>query len=235
MLPLIDYHSQLDEALNITNSDSIFDPLYYTDLMNEQRALFMRNEYNKKRSIDPSVLQTIPCEDLELVDPYNCCVEVPIGCKILRTKNKIPGTIELHHSTGITSVGPVVITEKRFTLIDYNRVPYIGTGKTTYNKRYAFIYDNYVYVISRDSSVALLKKIAIRGLFEDPSALAPFVNCSTGNSCWTINSIYPIKSCMWTYVKEQVVQQLLRKRQIPLDDNNNANDDLADSTQSVKG
>ena len=93
MLALLDYHSQLDEALNVNNSDSIFDALYYTDLMNEQRSLAMRNEYNKNRKIDPNVQQTIPCEDLELVDPHNCCVTVPIGCKILRTVNKIPNTI----------------------------------------------------------------------------------------------------------------------------------------------
>ena len=36
MLPLIDLHSQLDEALNINNSDSVFSSLYYTDLINEQ-------------------------------------------------------------------------------------------------------------------------------------------------------------------------------------------------------
>ena len=53
MLPLVDLHSQFDEALNITNSDSIFDTRYYTDLINEQRSLFIRNEYNityKKQS-----------------------------------------------------------------------------------------------------------------------------------------------------------------------------------------
>jgi hypothetical protein len=233
MLPLVDYHSQLDEALNVNNSDSIFDPLYYTDLMNEQRALFMRNEYNKKRTIDAGVQQTIPCEDLELVDPHNCCVDVPIGCKILRTKNEIPGTIELHNSTGITSVGPVIITEKRFSLIDYSRVPFIGNGRTTSKTIYAFLYDNYIYVISKDPAVLLLKKIMIRGVFEDPTALAQFTNCSTGGKCWTTSSTYPIKSWMWAYIKEQVIQQLLRKRQIPMDDDNNANDDLADGGRTA--
>ena len=234
MLPLVDYHSQLDESLNVNNSDTIFDPLYYTDLMNEQRSLAMRNEYNKNRKIDPNVQQTIPCEELELVDPHNCCVEVPIGCKILRTKNKIPNTIDLHHKKAITSVGPSIITEKRFTLIDYSRVPYIGSGRTTARSIYAFLYDNYIYVISRDNSNKLINKIAIRGIFEDPTALAPFTNCSTGGSCWTIDSTYPINEWMWAYIKPQILQQLMQKLQMPMDDNNNGNDDRVDGGQQAK-
>ena len=38
---------------------------------------------------------------------------------------------------------------------------------------------------------------------------------------------------MWAYVKGQVMQQLLQKRQIPQEDNNNAQDDLADGGASA--
>lgn len=234
MLPLVDLHSQLDEALNINNSDSIFATLYYTDLINEQRSLFIRNEYNKKREIDPNIQQSF-CEDLELVDPYNCpCVNIPLGCKILRTKRRIPNTIEFHHSKAITSVGPIVITSKRFSFINYDRVPYIGEGRTTKKTVYSFLYDNYIYVISKDSfALALLKKITIRGVFEDPTAVAEFLNCSENNICWTPNDPYPLNQWMWAYVKGQVMQQLLQKRQIPQEDNNNAQDDLADGGASA--
>ena len=73
MLPLIDLQSQLDEALNTNSSDSVFDDLYYTDLINEQRALWLRNEYNKSRTIDPNIQQEIGCLEMELVDPHLCC------------------------------------------------------------------------------------------------------------------------------------------------------------------
>ena len=74
MLPLIDLHSQLDEALNVNSIDSEFSDLFYTDLINEQRALFLRNEYNKSRTIDPNIQQEIPCLEMELVDPQTCCI-----------------------------------------------------------------------------------------------------------------------------------------------------------------
>jgi len=234
MLTLRDLHSQLDEMLNVNNSDSVFDPLYYTDLINEQRSLFIRNEYNKKRAIDPNVQQEIPCLDLELVDPHNCCVEVPAGCKILRTVSKIPNTIEFHQSKGITSVGPVIITAKRFSLIDFSRVPYIGNGRTTQKTIYAFLYDNYIYIVSKDPAVNLLEKISIRGIFEDPTALEAFVNCSTGNSCWSNDSPYPLNQWMWAYMKPQIIQTLLQKRQIPVDDNGNNDDDLGNGQTASK-
>jgi len=233
MLTLRDLHSQLDEMLNVNNSDSTFSTLYYTDLINEQRSLFIRNEYNKKREIDPNVQQEIPCLDLELVDPHNCCVEVPFGCKILRTVKPIPNTIEFHHSKGITSVGPVIITAKRFSLIDYKRVPYIGMGRTTSKTIYAFLYDNYIYVISKDPQVNLLEKIAIRGIFEDPTALSEFTDCSNNNACWTYDSSYPLNQWMWAYMKPQIMQTLLQKRQIPVDDNNNNDDDLGNATRQA--
>ena len=159
MLPLRDLHSQLDEALNINNSDSRFSELYYTDLINEQRSLGVRNEYNKNRTIDPNVQQSF-CVDVELVDPNNCpCGGIPIGCKILRTTSKLPNSIEFHHSKGITSVGPVIITAKRFSFIDYSRVPYIGEGRTTAKSVYAFLYDDYIYIISKVYSYILLNTL----------------------------------------------------------------------------
>jgi hypothetical protein len=228
MLPLTALHSQLDEALNVNNSDSIFSVSYYTDIINEQRSLFVRNEYNRTREVDPNIQQSY-CDDLELVDPHNCpCADIPVGCKILRTKRKVPNTIEFHHSKAITSVGPVVITARRFTLIDYDRVPFIGNGRTTANTVYAFLYDQYIYIISKNPAKLLLKKVAIRGIFEDPTAIAEFIECSENNICWTPEDPYPMNQWMWAYVKPQVMQQLLQKRQLPQDDSGNAQDDLAD-------
>lgn len=229
MLPLVDLHSQLDEALEINSDDSRFDSLYYTDLINETRALFLQNQYSKKTSIDPNVVQTIPCEDLELVDPHNCpCDNIPIGCKILRTVNQIPNTIKLKEGKAITSVGPIIMTKKRFSLIDYERVPYVGNGRTTKNTIYAFIYDNYIYIFSKNPQTLHLKKIAIRGVFEDPTALKAFTNCATNSICWTPNSIYPISLAMWTMVKDHVIQKLMRKKAASADNQNNAHDDFSD-------
>lgn len=233
MLPLRDLHSQLDEELNISTSDSLFSDLYYTDLINEQRALFIRNEYNKKRELDSAIQQTINCMPLELVDPHNCCVDIPIGCKILRTKNKIPNTIELHHSKTLTSVGPVDITQKRFSIINYSRVPYVGNGRTTSNSIYTFLYDDYIYVFSKNAGIQTLKAINLRGIFEDPTALKDLNNCE-GKPCWSPDNIYPVNQWMWAYIKPNIVNTLLRQKSIPVDNTNNSKDDITGAQGNSK-
>lgn len=225
MLTLDDLHAQIDEALAINSIESSFSYEFFTDLINGQRALWMRNEYNKNRSIDPYVLQTLSCLELELVNPIDCCIEVPNQCKVLRTKKIIPNTIELYFTKGIAAIGPADITKPRFVLIDYSRVPYVGHGRTTQRAIYAFIYNQYIYVISKDPSVSLLKYITLRGIFEDPTELGEYVSCVNGLPCYKSSEPYPLNLWMWEYIKPQILQQLMQKSINRLDDNNNAQDD----------
>ena len=224
MLSLNDLHAQLDEALQINSVESSFSYEFYTDLINEQRSLWLRNEYNKNRSIDPYVIQTLPCLELELVNPIQCCVTVPDGCMVLRSKKKIPNTIELFYTKGINTVGPSDIIKPRFILIDYSRVPYVGHGRTTKKAIYTFLYDNYLYVISKDSSYLLMQRITLRGIFEDPTSLGDFINCETTGTCWSPDQPYPMNQWTWAYIKPYIIQQLMAKGANIQDDSNNTED-----------
>jgi hypothetical protein len=228
MLSLYDLCAQLDEALAINSVESSFSHAFYTDLINGQRALWLRNEYNKNRSIDPYVLQNLNCLELELVSPIDCCIDVPVTCKVLRTKKKIPNTIEFFYTKGIVSVGSPDITKPRLSLIDYSRVPYIGHGRTTAKTVYAFLYGEYIYLISKDPGFSLMKYISIRGIFEDPTTLGQFSNCNTGGTCWSPADPYPLNQWMWEYIKPYIVQQLMQKGANQYDDANDQDDQRAD-------
>lgn len=228
MLSLNDLRSQLDEALAINSSESSFSLEYYTDLINEQRSLFIRNEYNKNRTIDPYIIQDINCLELEPTTSIECCDSIPMGCSLLRTVKQIPNTIEFFYSKGITSVGSPDITVPRINLIDFSRINYIGFGRTTSSKVYAFLYMKRIYLISRDPSFMIQRRISIRGIFEDPTSLSEFNNCSD-EPCWTPNTQYPLNQWMWSYMKPYIVQQLLQKIQLSNDDSNNMKDDKIDN------
>jgi len=228
MLSLYDYHAQIDEMLAINSVESSYSYEMYTDFINEQRALWLRNEYNKNRSVDPYVIQTLDCMELELVDPIQCCVAVPTGCKVLRTKKKIPNTIEFFFTKGITSVGPADIMKPRFVLIDYSRVPYAGNGRTTQNAVYSFLYDGYMYVFSKNLITTLLKYITVRGIFEDPTALGEYINCETKQTCWKPSDPYPMNQWTWAYIKPYIIQQLMQKGTQAYDDAVNSEDQRAD-------
>jgi len=235
MLSLQDLHGQIDQLLAINSIESSYSYELYTDLINEQRSLWLRNEYNKNRSIDPYVIQDLSCLELELVDPIQCCISIPTGCKLLRTKVQIPNTIEFFYTKGIVSVGSPDITRARFILIDYSRVPFVGEGRTTKRAIYAFLYQGYLYLTSKDSSSLMMKYITLRGIFEDPTSLGSLVNCQTNNTCWKSSDPYPINQWMWAYIKQLVLQQLMQKGMSQLDDANNAEDQRADQQQTQSG
>jgi hypothetical protein len=112
-----------------------------------QRSLFIRHELNKKRTIDPDLVQTI-CADLEEVDPSDCC-GITLDCgKILRTTKEVPAVMEMHHREAITRVGPVNRMKPAFSYIEYDRVPYAGSGKFNGHLMYAFLHDKYMYIFS---------------------------------------------------------------------------------------
>jgi hypothetical protein len=223
MLSLQDLQAQIDEALAINSIESSFSYEFYTDLINEQRSLLLRNEYNRNRSIDPYILQDLSCLELELVDPIQCCISVPSGCKVLRTKKRIPNTIEFFFTKGIVSVGPADIMKPRFILVDYSRVPYVGSGRANKNSVYAFIYDQYLYVTSRNPITLMMQYITLRGIFEDPTELGNYTSCSQ-STCWKPTDPYPLNLWMWAYIKPQILQQLMQKGTYELDDANNAED-----------
>ena len=230
MLTLEDLQAQIDESLAINSIESSYSYDFYTDLINEQRSLWLRNEYNKNRRIDPYVLQNLNCLELELVNPIDCCITVPDACKVLRTKKKIPNTIELYFKKGIAAVGPADITKPRFVVIDYSRVPFTGHGRTTRTAIYTFLYDEYMYVISRDPNVKNIKYMTLRGIFEDPTSLLNYVDCADGTTCWSTSKPYPINQWLWTYIKPIILQQLMQKSVAPFDDMNDAQDSRTQGT-----
>lgn len=172
-----------------------------------QRALLVRNEVNKNRTIDADILQTV-CSDLEEVDSSICC-GIELGCPILRTKTKIPKTVELHFKEAITRVGPVNIKGKPFSYISYDRVPWAANGRFNTKLIYAFLHDEYIYVYSKDPKYLSLKTISFRGIFEDPEEVRNFKDCD-GVPCYSDDDPYPIKTWMLPAIKELILNGNLK-------------------------
>ena len=192
-----------------------------------QRSLWLRNELNRKRTIDEEVIQTI-CADIEEVDASDCC-DITINCSILRSKKKIPKTIELHNKNAIVRVGPVNKKGKPFSYIGYERVPWVGNGRFNQHLLYAFLYNEYIHVLTNNSAYQDLKTIVIRGVFEDPIEVSAFTDCDD-QPCYTDDDAYPLKSWMIPALKEAILKSNLMieaQAESQGDDSNNAASDVA--------
>jgi hypothetical protein len=193
--------------------------------INNQRALWIRNEYNKPgRKVDQHLVQDLGCLELTTVDAAECC-SVTTDCVALRTKNKIPAFIELHNGVALTRVGPVNKLKPPFNLTSYAQAPYMSANKYTGNTVNAFVLNDYVYILTNDVSMQTMDYINVQGIVADPEVLVDYHCESSGDPCFSYDDEYPMNTWMIPYIKEQVLAQFGLSLQTPKDEGNNAKDD----------
>lgn len=193
--------------------------------INNQRALWIRNEYNKPgRTIDSQIEQDLGCLKIVEADAADCC-EVTSGCVVLRTEKKIPNLIELHSGPALTRVGPVHKLNIPFSFTNYQKALYSTENKYGAKAVYAFLLNNYIYLIIKDPALLMIDYINVRGVFANPQDLEDF-RCEDSSNCFSYDEEYPINNWMIPYIKEQVLNQFGIALQIPKDTANDADEKL---------
>lgn len=187
--------------------------LYWVE---QTRSLLISQSLAKKDDINDSWIQYIDCVELEQVDASTCCL-VDSDCYVLRSKQRIPSTIDTWKDNWIVSV----------TTVDGNMIPKSNPFKSKYQKynkytssdRGWYLKDDYLYVINDQ----LLTYVSVAGLFEFPSDLASFTTCE-GSACWSYDSNYPISMSLATQVTDIVIKTKVNTfMNFPMDNSNNAN------------
>lgn len=166
--------------------------------VNEARSKFIADAINKRENLTDIWIQVIHCLELELVDKSTCCF-ITTNCYILKSKKKLPQTIEYYNDNGIIKVttadGKIISKSNNFeaTYNEFNRY----TGK----KANWFIQDGYLYITNE----VLIDYVTVFGIFEDPSELSGFINCS-GNTCFSIDDPYPCSLKMANDITNYVIR-----------------------------
>jgi len=195
----------------LISDDSVLDERAFGYWIDNQRALWLRNELTKNRTIDDNIQQSLGAVELEIVDTIENTDITGISHKILKSKLQIPVAIELHNSTAITRVASLDLKEKKFSFVDYTAVPYVGNGRFNKNFVYSFLKGGHMYVVSNcnNPSTKALKWINIRGVFESPEEVGRFRELD-GTPCYTVDSNYPINKWVLGYIKDAIIKLDLR-------------------------
>ena len=171
------------------------------------RAVFIRRDYAKNGFNSRHVEQDLGCLELVMVDSSGCevrggvsdadakrsgktpCQDVPqTGCKVYRTKAKIPKTIRYNFEEAITYVGDIT-GRGTIPFINNNMIQFLGYDKYTNDKMKSYMINDYIYIHNANG----LKWINARGVFENPEELSNFTDCTTGSICYDDSSTdYPI-------------------------------------------
>jgi len=193
----------------------------------DQRALWLRNEMNKPRSVDEQIIQTIGCLPLEVADKSSCPAYLT-DYHILQTTTDIPKTIELNNGDGIIEVGYVDRMAYPTSYVTLQRLRFAGNGKFNSNIIHTARYGQRFLVKSTGpmSHANYLRYLRIRGVFEDPEALANFTHVS-GDPCYSDDDDFPMNRWMWNYIKEAIKQANFKELvTAPTDEINDASENL---------
>jgi hypothetical protein len=216
------------EMLKLYTDDSETSDRYITHLYNIKRAKYLRQDLNNmQRTTDVSVTQTF-CLGLEVVSADVCGVTTQCDT-ILRTKKPIPNPIELHTKVAITSVRPTNRISIPFNFVSKEKALY--SGDSPFSKGiFAFLdNDKRIYLLSKTDTLNLIDCVTVTGVFEDPLDLINYSNCC---DCVEPNTVcydeattdYPIQPHYIDLIKNEIVQELIKKLPLPEDQENNAND-----------
>lgn len=207
--------------LNQTNTDITEEIVKF--YIKTVRAQLAKQTIQKNGVLGNAWFQSLGCVELVEADKSECCA-FPTGCVILRTSVTIPKPIDSETSL-LTRVGPVDITERPYQYIEFERVPFEGSNKYTrhFIKWFLGSNEDYVYLLMDENDYINmgLEVIHMHGAFENPEDLVDFIQCSTGESCFSDDSKYPIPDSMIPTLIEMVIKKFVQPQsQAPIDNSN---------------
>lgn len=185
-----------------------------------ERAALIKMDLNKNRSIDDNIITYLDC--VELIDTdRSSCPDLPIGCYIKRTKEKIPNPIELHHGRAIQRISNFDVLGEIYNYVSYNHAVTAGNRRFSKDIVYAFFRDSYLYFKSNSDLNPFLKRVNISLVLENPTELFE------GESCYDADSEFPMNKWMEPIILNKLKEIYLKvDLRVPVDRANDANSQM---------
>lgn len=217
----------LDLAKAYTSDDSFFNEDHVLFLLKKYRSFLIKKEQEKlKTSTDIASefeYQQI-CLNLEKVpamDGSPCT-----GGYYLKTVEKIPKLLE----GNMPRVYPMDFYQGiNISYVPRDKMRYIGTNKFLRNIIYVSLgADLHLYLKSVNTQFLNLKKLRMSAIFEDFDEIDKY-RCDGDDiiACDVMDREFPIREYLVPTLTELVVKELVGSMYKPVDQNNNASDDMS--------
>lgn len=130
------------------------------------RALLLSREVNKKRKLSNWNYITLPCVEIIEVPSNESCPCIPeIGCKVYRSRYKLPKPITSltnHMIRGVVNVD----RSMKYAEVSVNQNIYSRGGKYSSNTERYFINNEYIYIIARNPPRVVIMDILPEDIME---------------------------------------------------------------------
>lgn len=215
--------SMVLDMLKEQSDDATFTEEHIIFLAGRYRSFLLKQRYanDLKKRIPESNYQTI-CLNLERQDG-EACVEP----SFLKSTEEIPtllpaGTIRIY-PTGINFSGNIEYTNA-------DRIKYVGNNKWLQNIIYAARgNNNHLLLKSNNPQFLYLKKVTLRGIFENAEEASDLECDNQGNieACDILDRDFPIEDALIVPLIELILKDLIPSVTAPEDKANDANDSLS--------
>lgn len=137
--------------------------------MRSIRSALLEQKIKKKQKLSPWVYQTLPEIEMVRVSKHECGFRVPEGCKVLRSKYKIPKPISSFSKSEIRNVSTL---DKKiyYSFVEESSLRYVAGNKYSKNPKSVYIVDGYLYSLQAHGD----KILTLEGVFEDPLEASQF-------------------------------------------------------------
>jgi hypothetical protein len=134
---------------------------------------------------------------------------------LLRTKNKIPSTLELNYGNAVLEVTSPDLLTKEFSFVPFNQLRFSGNGLFNTKSLFVGIRDGYWYIkYGKDNLTPnTIKNIKIRAIFQTPTEIPDYdIDLTT----------YPINRQILDFMKEMIIKSnlttILQTKSDPVND-----------------
>lgn len=218
----------LDLAKAATSDDSFWTEDHVIFLLKKYRSFLIKKEQEKQRATTDIAsefeYQQI-CLDLEKVPAIDG--EPCTGGYYLRTTKKIPKILEDNQPR----VYPIDFYQGiNISYVPRDRMRYVGTSKFLQNIIYVSLGpDLHLYLNSSNPQFLYLKRLRMSAVFEDFDEMSDYLCDDDGSSkaCDVMDEVFPIREYLVPTLMELVVKELTSAKYQPIDDKNNASDDMS--------
>lgn len=184
------------------------------------RARLIKQDLDKGKRPSYANKQTLSVVPVDLQDKSTDC-EIPVGCYLLRSVNKLPTPIDLNNGVALFFIG-TVDGEESFQFQSESRTRWDRYATYTGKLRKAFLRDGYLFIVND----TVTEEIRVEGIFEQPEqAAAYFKSCGGTETCFTYDSPYPIEESMLPIINEMIFKNEMNLLTVsPQDTSNDSSD-----------
>lgn len=203
----------------LPSDDSAFTNQYFYHLMKIYRGVLLNEKLKDPTYNFVLNMQTLECIELIATEKNECCEKLPSGCKWLKSKNKIPNTIndliyKVYNDRGDSYTRLASESSKSFKRY--------GFGET--NDYKYLIKNGYLYVPDLNSP----KWVKMEALFYDDAA----VKSTCGDICDLLDTEFPLDDRLLNNMYAMIYDKILKT--YPYFVKDNINDTLSEDASTKK-